>query len=155
MICIKKSITTILGGSKPVNISYLYVTDRNSIIPTNTLVISSGCESTVEGIKVFIPRQSGSSMSHSEGRIALSDLYVLENGSKRMSLENSKPFILPFLSLTPECCLCPNFYLNNYEWNSGQNGCGISDLLNSKRTQYSVIVLNRQEINSLMNRMAV
>lgn len=43
----------------------------------------------------------------------------------------------------------------SYEWDSGQNGCEISDLLDFKRIQYSVIVVNRKEINSLLSRIAI
>lgn len=59
------------------------------------------------------------------------------------------------ISLSRECCLCPNCSLSNYEWNFVQNGCGISGLFDSKRIQYSVILENRKEINSLLNRIAI
>lgn len=90
------------------------------------------------------------------GRFTLCQICrFLRQDTNLMSLDNSKLFILSLLSLTQECCLCPNCYLANYEWSLVQNGWGISDLLDSKRIQYSVIIVNRKEIHSLMNRIAI
>lgn len=113
-----------------------------------TLGISSGWENVPEaGGRAFIPLPPARWPGRTHRQVGR----FLSTDSPPRGLGQRQALI----SLSRECCLCPNCSLSNYEWNFVQNGCGISGLFDSKRIQYSVILENRKEINSLLNRIAI
>lgn len=122
-----------------------------------TGIISSSWVNTMEGMKSFLfLSYQGAATACCTGQIPLCQICrLLSTGHKPYVLGQRQALYLIFPFTDTRCCLCPNCYINNYEWNSVQNGCGIPDSFDSERIQYSVIIVNRKEINSLLNRIAI